>query len=61
MNSRRNFVKLLAITSISLVVIPVAACSQVQQTPSPFQTGHEVEPPLGCSELRSNEINGDCG
>lgn len=61
MYSRRNFLKLFAITSVSLVVLPVAACAQLNQSPSPFQTGSEVEPPLGCTELRSNEVNGDCG
>ena len=60
MNSRREFLQLLAITSASVVTFPVTACSQPQQRPTPFQTGEEVAPPLGCSELRANDASGDC-
>ncbi|NKB33673.1 MAG: twin-arginine translocation signal domain-containing protein [Pseudomonadales bacterium] len=60
MNSRRDFLKKLTLASVSVATFSVAACSQPQKRPTPFQTGEEVTPPLGCSELRANDANGDC-
>lgn len=60
MISRRDFIKYLSGKSVALATVSVAACAQPQQKPRPFRAGDEVSPPLGCSELRANDDNGDC-
>lgn len=58
MQSRRSFIRSLLGMAV-LVAVPVA-CGASESKPVPFETGQEVNPPLGCSELRERDRRGDC-
>lgn len=60
MISRREFLKSIGLTSVVVGSLSIAACSQSQQRPTPFRKGKEVSPPIGCTELRVNDDQGDC-
>ena len=61
MKTRRQLLRLSLLSSLIPLALFVTGCSQVAKQPVPFQTGEVVMPPLGCTELRENDILGDCG
>ena len=60
MQTRRQFLKLGTQTTLILPTAVVAGCLQSPKEPLPFETGEEVSPPLGCTELRQQNSVGDC-
>ncbi len=61
MVSRRQFLRFISSVSVAAIVPFASSCSQVSKPPVPFETGGVVNPPLGCSELREVNGQGDCG
>ena len=60
MQTRRQLLKLLLFPGLAATAVTLARCSQPPQTPVPFQTGEEVVPPIGCTDLRKADARGDC-
>ena len=60
MQTRRRLLKFILLSSLTAPLATMARCSQAPQAPVPFQTGEEVVPPIGCTELRKADQLGDC-
>jgi len=60
MQTRRQLLKLILLSSLTVPAVIVGRCSQAPQEPVPFLTGEEVVPPIGCTELRRSDELGDC-
>jgi hypothetical protein len=60
MQTRRQLLKWLLYSSLTMSTTTVTGCIQAQPQPVPFQSGEAVTPPLGCTELRANDNQGDC-
>ncbi len=58
MRTRREVLRKMGCLGIFLVA-PVASV-QHSREPVPFQTGQIVSPPIGCTELREADQEGDC-
>ena len=61
MQSRRRFFRFFALSSLTLTVPLLLQCTQFPSDPVPFETGQEVPPPIGCTELRSTNRQADWG
>lgn len=62
MTSRRIFLKRLVFLCLIIATPSTLGCVDIRTgvAPQPFKTGKEISPPLGCSQLRRNDAQGDC-
>lgn len=56
----RNLIFSALVTAGMLLAVSSCSSNPTQDSPKPFVTGEEVDPPMGCEELRETQPEADC-
>lgn len=60
MQTRRQLLRWMLYSGLTVSTTAVTGCAGGQRRPIPFQAGEVVTPPTGCTQLRANDSQGDC-